>query len=80
MPKRWTKVMCRDLLSVAWDGSVYDCDFNQMIDMPLGRVNGKKPHIREFSAADFTDQPILTGNHCFACTAGTGSSCGGALI
>ena len=74
------KVMCRDLLSVAWDGSVYDCDFNQMIDMPLGRVNGKKPHIREFSVADFTDQPILTGNHCFACTAGTGSSCGGALI
>ncbi len=74
------KVMCRDLLSVAWDGTVYDCDFNQMLDMPLGRVNGKKPHIREFSAADFEAKPILTGNHCFACTAGTGSSCGGSLI
>ncbi len=74
------KVMCRDLLSVAWDGSVYDCDFNQMLDMPLGQVNGKRPHIREFSAADFEDEPILTGNHCYACTAGTGSSCGGALL
>ena len=50
------KVMCRDLLSVAWDGSVYDCDFNQMLDMPLGRNNGRKAHIRDFSAADFEDQ------------------------
>ena len=74
------KVMCRNLLSVAWDGSVYDCDFNQMLDMPLGRMNGNSAHIRDFSPADFENQAILTGDHCFACTAGPGSSCGGVLI
>lgn len=79
-PDTVDRVMCRDLLSVGWDGSVYDCDFNQMLEMSLGRVNGRKPHIREFSAADFEERPILTGDHCFACTAGTGSSCGGALV
>lgn len=79
-PDTVDKVMCRDLLSVGWDGAVYDCDFNQMLEMSLGRVNGRKPHIREFSAADFEERPILTGDHCFACTAGTGSSCGGALV
>lgn len=74
------KVMCRNLLSVGWDGSVYDCDFNQMLNLPLR--NGKPTPLKiwELSPGDLVGQPIAVGNHCYGCTAGPGSSCGGALL
>ncbi|TMA12246.1 MAG: radical SAM/Cys-rich domain protein [Deltaproteobacteria bacterium] len=74
------KVMCRELLSVGWDGFVYDCDFNQMVNLPLADRNGRALKISELSAEALPDKMILTGNHCYACTAGAGSSCGGALV
>jgi radical SAM/Cys-rich protein len=74
------RLMCRDLLSVAWDGSVYDCDFNQMLDLPLSSPAGNAVKIWELSAAMVESLPIQVGDHCYACTAGAGSSCGGALL
>jgi radical SAM/Cys-rich protein len=79
-PATLDKLMCRDLLSVGWDGSVYDCDFNQMLDLPLRDRAGTPVKIWELSAAMVEAQPILLGDHCYACTAGAGSSCGGALL
>lgn len=70
-------VMCRNTLSVGWDGQLYDCDFNQMLDMPVN--NGAPITIAEASAALLENRLIQTGAHCFGCTAGSGSSCGGAL-
>jgi radical SAM/Cys-rich protein len=70
-------VMCRFTLSVGWDGTLYDCDFNQMLDLPLG--NGAPRHIRDFDLAKLDTRRIITANHCYGCTAGTGSSCGGAM-
>lgn len=70
-------VMCRDMVSVGWDGTLYDCDFNQMLEMPVGY--GAPAHIRDFDAAVLGRRRIVTGSHCFACTAGQGSSCGGAV-
>jgi radical SAM/Cys-rich protein len=67
-------VMCRYTLSVGWDGSLYDCDFNQMLD--LGVDHGAPRHLRDFSPA-LHSRRIVTGQHCFGCTAGSGSSCGG---
>ncbi len=70
-------VMCRYTLSIGWDGTLYDCDFNQMLDL---RVNhGAPPHIRDFDPARLHRRQIVTGNHCYGCTAGSGSSCGGAV-
>lgn len=69
-------VMCRTLLSVGWDGRLYDCDFNQMLD--LGLTKGTPRHIRDFDLAALAERQIVTGRHCFGCTAGAGSSCGGA--
>jgi len=74
------RVMCRTLLSVGWDGSVYDCDFNQMLELPLRDRGGKPLKIGELSTTMAEGQAILVGNHCYACTAGAGSSCGGALL
>ena len=65
-------LMCRHLLSVGWDGQLYDCDFNQMLDMPIG-------HIRDLDTASWEGRGVRTASHCFGCTAGAGSSCGGAL-
>ena len=70
-------VMCRFTLSVGWEGTLYDCDFNQMLDLPLG--NGAPRHIRDFDLAKLDTRRIVTANHCYGCTAGTGSSCGGAV-
>ena len=78
-PATLEHVMCRTLLSVGWEGSVYDCDFNQMLDMPLRDEEGRPLKIWELAAHTVEGQGILVGNHCYACTAGTGSSCGGAL-
>ncbi len=79
-PETLGEVMCRNLLSVDWEGSVYDCDFNQMLEMPLRDRQGNPLRIWDLSIEDVEDQPILIGNHCYACTAGSGSSCGGALV
>ncbi len=71
-------LMCRSLVSIGWDGRVYDCDFNQMLDVPIGA-----PRIRTVwdlaNLDSLTDAKVATGSHCFGCTAGTGSSCSGAL-
>jgi radical SAM/Cys-rich protein len=72
-------VMCRSLLSVDWEGHVYDCDFNQMLGLPL-RVDGQvRPHLSQLIGRDLAGQPITVMDHCYGCTAGQGSSCGGAL-
>ena len=68
-------VMCRNMLSVGWDGTLYDCDFNQMLELPVGF--GVAAHIRDFAAGALDRRRIVTGQHCFGCTAGAGSSCGG---
>ncbi len=72
-------VMCRHMLSVDWRGYVYDCDFNQMLALPLGA--GKKPrtHLSELLQTDLEGETITVADHCYGCTAGQGSSCGGAL-
>jgi len=70
-------VMCRTLVSVDWQGYLYDCDFNQMLDLPLD--GGRPPHITELASTDLAERPIRVGEHCWGCTAGQGSSCGGAL-
>lgn len=77
-------VMCRSLISVDWQGYVYDCDFNQMLALPLrdpGLIASDQGprHLRDLRDAGMTDWPIAIGEHCYGCTAGQGSSCGGAL-
>jgi radical SAM/Cys-rich protein len=74
------QVMCRDLVSIGWDGSVYDCDFNQMLDLPLLDADGQRLNIASLSVEQLLNRPIQVGDHCYACTAGCGSSCGGALV
>ena len=70
-------VMCRNLISVAWNGELFDCDFNQMLEMPMG---GKKTTLWDIQSFDqFSEGKIAFANHCYACTAGSGSSCGGAI-
>ena len=72
-------VMCRTLVSVDWQGYLYDCDFNQMLGLPL-RVAGKaRVHVRDAVSRDLDGNPIAVRDHCYGCTAGQGSSCGGAL-
>jgi radical SAM/Cys-rich protein len=72
-------VMCRDLISMDYRGYLYDCDFNQMLDMPLTRKGGARVHISELLGGELDGRPIRVAGHCFGCTAGQGSSCGGAL-
>ena len=71
-------VMCRTMLSVDWQGNLYDCDFNQMLELRL--APGAPRHISEFDLAMLDDRPIVTGRHCYGCTAGAGSSCQGSLL
>lgn len=70
-------VMCRTMLSVGWDGRLYDCDFNQMLELEL--TVGLPRHIREFNLHTLENRPIVTGQHCYGCTAGSGSGCRGAI-
>lgn len=70
-------VMCRTTLSIGWEGTLYDCDFNQMLEMPIG--NGGPTHIRDFDVAMLANRQIGVGNHCYGCTAGSGSSCTGSV-
>jgi radical SAM/Cys-rich protein len=71
-------LMCRSTLSIDWRGRLYDCDFNQMLDLPIRRPDGSLPTIHSWSAEELALRPIVTRRHCFGCTAGAGSSCGGA--
>lgn len=79
-PGNLPQVMCRNTLSIDWQGYVYDCDFNQMLQLPLGAAGGGKIHLRQLFGCALTGAPISVRQHCYGCTAGQGSSCGGALI
>jgi radical SAM/Cys-rich protein len=74
-------VMCRSLVSVDWQGFLYDCDFNQQLGlaMPGGRASEQRPHLRDLLRQDPAGRAIRVADHCYGCTAGQGSSCGGAL-
>jgi radical SAM/Cys-rich protein len=72
-------VMCRNLISVDWRGFVYDCDFNQMLDLPLSRGATQRTNLSDLLDDDIAGNPIRVAGHCYGCTAGQGSSCGGAL-
>ena len=72
-------VMCRSLVSVDWQGYLYDCDFNQMLGLPLAVAGRPRPHLADVLGRDLEGNPIVVRDHCYGCTAGQGSSCGGAL-
>jgi radical SAM/Cys-rich protein len=77
-PEAARGVMCRNTISVGWDGTLYDCDFNQMLDLNV--APGIPAHILEFDAEQLRERPIVVRQHCFGCTAGAGSSCGGEIV
>ena len=72
-------VMCRSLISVDWRGYIYDCDFNQMLDLPMTVAKRKRAHLADLLTEPIEGNPIRVAGHCYGCTAGQGSSCGGAL-
>jgi radical SAM/Cys-rich protein len=72
-------VMCRSLVSIDWRGYLYDCDFNQMLGLPLALAGRARPHLADVLDQDLDGNPIVVRDHCYGCTAGQGSSCGGAL-
>lgn len=78
-PENLETVMCRTLVSVDWRGYLYDCDFNQMLSLPIGWKGKPKVHISDLAGVSLSGHPIVVGDHCYGCTAGQGSSCGGAL-
>jgi len=78
-PGNLGRVMCRSLVSVDWQGYLYDCDFNQMLDMRLSLPGHARAHISGIDAAALAGAAIRVADHCYGCTAGQGSSCGGAL-
>ena len=84
-PDNLPGVMCRSLISVGWQGEVFDCDFNQMLDLPLGGGAGEAGKsdghvmLADLLAVNLENRPIFIADHCYGCTAGQGSSCGGAL-
>jgi len=67
-------LMCRNTLSISWDGTLHDCDFNQMLDIPVALPGGRRPHIRDFDPGALQARRVQTARHCFGCTAGAGSS------
>lgn len=77
-PENLDSVMCRQMLSVDWRGYLYDCDFNQMLDLPLGGLT-ERAHLKHLMTEQMEGRPISVANHCWGCTAGQGSSCSGAL-
>jgi len=76
-PVAAANVMCRNTISIGWDGYLYDCDFNQMLEL---KVNCNSRHISDFNSEDLNKREIIIGQHCYGCTAGAGSSCGGAVV
>ena len=79
-PANLDGVMCRSLISVSWQGYVFDCDFNQMLGLPLGGAAAKPVHLSDLLDLDLNQRPIRVADHCYGCTAGQGSSCGGAFV
>ena len=77
--EKMASVMCRSLISVDWQGYLYDCDFNQMLEIPIPTDGRDKLHIRELASLAVEGRPIRVADHCYGCTAGQGSGCGGAL-
>ncbi len=75
-PTAAENVMCRNTISVGWDGFLYDCDFNQMLDL---KISCSSKHISEYDQQQLNNRNIIIGQHCYGCTAGAGSSCGGAI-
>lgn len=73
------QVMCRDLVSSDWQGNLYDCDFNQMLGIPVRRHDGRRTHLKDLLVEELGGRTIAVADHCYGCTAGQGSSCGGAL-
>ena len=78
-PENLESVMCRDLVSVDWQGWTYDCDFNQMLGLPLRAAGRARTHVRDLASSALAGLPVIVRDHCYGCTAGQGSSCGGAL-
>ncbi|RPH45174.1 MAG: radical SAM/Cys-rich domain protein [Burkholderiales bacterium] len=78
-PENVDSVMCRDLVSIDWQGWAYDCDFNQMLGLPLRSAGRRRTHVSELAATALAGLPVVVRDHCYGCTAGQGSSCGGAL-
>jgi hypothetical protein len=74
-PSTVENLMCRNTISVSWDGYMYDCDFNQMLNLPI--LSGKQKHIRDFDFDTLLHRNIVLNQHCYGCTAGAGSSCVG---
>lgn len=72
-------LMCRDTINVSWRGEVFDCDFNQMMNLPLGATGPERKFLWELEPAKLAGENVTTASHCFGCTAGAGSSCGGAI-
>jgi radical SAM/Cys-rich protein len=72
-------LMCRNTLSVSWDGRLFDCDFNQQLEMEMALPDDTRPHVADFDLATWKRHRILTDRHCYGCTAGAGSGCGGAI-
>ncbi len=79
-PENLSGVMCRNTISIDWQGFVYDCDFNQMLNLPLGLNKNRKTHISNLQRWAVAGSPIAVRQHCYGCTAGQGSSCSGALV
>ena len=78
-PANLDTVMCKTLVSVDWQGYLYDCDFNQMLGLPLRLAGASRPHLRDLLVRDLQGGAVRVADHCYGCTAGQGSSCGGAL-
>ncbi len=78
-PATISGLMCRNTLSIGWNGQLYDCDFNQMLEMPIAQKDQINHHIRDFDSVALSQRKIQTDRHCFGCTAGAGSGCGGAI-
>lgn len=76
-PTAASNVMCRNTISIGWDGYIFDCDFNQMLDL---KVAAKGQHLKDFDIDSLTNRSIIVNQHCYGCTAGAGSSCGGTVV
>jgi len=78
-PETVEGLMCRDTINVSWTGQVFDCDFNQMLNLRADVGGGENVFLWDLQPAALADAPIRSGEHCFGCTAGADSSCGGAI-
>ena len=72
-------LMCRNTISISWDGRIFDCDFNQMLEIESKLMDGSRPHVKDFNLHMLNQRQIQTARHCYGCTAGAGSSCGGSI-